>query len=64
MNLLILGFIRPEYDYLSKESLIEDIKVDIEVTQRSLDREGYAVFKGEEYLLEFEGEGHDNEMAT
>ena len=64
MNLLILGFIRPEYDYLSKESLIEDIKIDIEVAHNSLEREAYARYKGEEYLLRFEGEGHNNEVAT
>ena len=31
MNLCILGFIREEYDYVSKESLIEDIEFDKEV---------------------------------
>ncbi|CAC9888465.1 unnamed protein product [Aureobasidium pullulans] len=55
MNLVILGFIRPEYDYVSKESLIEDIEVDVEVARRSLEREGYAKFKEDPYLLEFEG---------
>lgn len=64
MNLLILGFIRPEYDYVSKESLIEDIRVDIDVAQRSLEREVYARFKGEKYLLEFRGEGHEGEVAS
>ncbi|GCB17901.1 riboflavin kinase [Aspergillus awamori] len=28
LNLLILGYIRPEYDYISSEALIEDIRVD------------------------------------
>lgn len=64
MNLLICGFIRPEYDYVSKESLIEDINVDIEVAKRSLDREAYLKLKEEEYLLEFGGEGHENEVAS
>lgn len=64
MNLLICGFIRPEYDYVSKESLIEDINVDIEVGKRSLDREAYLRLKEEEYLLEFRGEGHENEVAS
>lgn len=64
MNLLICGFIRPEYDYVSKESLIEDINVDIEVGKRSLDREAYLSLKEENYLLEFGGEGHENEVAT
>lgn len=48
MNLLICGFIRPEYDYVSKESLVEDIKVDIEVARRSLRREGYRGLLSEE----------------
>ncbi len=64
MNLLILGFIRPEYDYVSKESLIEDIRVDIEVARRSLEREAYAKFKNDGYLVEFGGKGHDNEVAS
>ena len=64
MNLLICEFIRPEYDYVSKESLIEDINVDIEVAKRSLAREPYLRLKDEGYLLEFGGEGHENEVAT
>lgn len=63
MNLLICGFIRPEYDYVSKEGLVADIRTDIEVARRSLEREGYAKLKGEKYLLEFEGEGHEGEVA-
>jgi riboflavin kinase len=55
MNLVILGFIRPEYDYVSKESLIEDIEFDVSVARRSLEREGYAKFKVDPYLKEFEG---------
>ena len=64
MNLLICGFIRPEYDYVSKESLVEDINVDIEVAKRSLQRAAYLRFKNEKYLLEFGGQGHENEVAT
>ena len=63
MNLLICGFIRPEYNYTSKESLIEDIKMDVEVTRRSLAREAYERLKGEAYLLKFEGEGNEDEFA-
>ena len=57
MSLLILGFIRPEYDYVSKESLIEDIQFDIEVARRSLDREGYGRWRRDEYLTRFQGQG-------
>ena len=64
MNLLMLGFIRPEYDYVSKGSLIEDIRIDIEVARRSLERGAYQNLKTDEYLLRFEGEGHENEVAS
>lgn len=53
LNLLILGFIRPEYDYVSKESLIEDINTDIDVTKRSLERPSYSRFKNESCLSTF-----------
>ena len=60
MKLLMLGFVRPEYDYVSKESLIKDIKVDIEVTKRSLERDGYKVFREEKWLVDFsEGDEHE-----
>ena len=64
MNLIILGFIRPEYDYVSKEKLVEDIRFDIKVAERSLQRTVYERYKSEKYLLEFDGEGHDNEVAS
>ncbi|KAJ5414103.1 hypothetical protein N7509_000730 [Penicillium cosmopolitanum] len=41
LNLLILGYIWPEFDYVSMEALIEDIRVDCEVARLSLLREGY-----------------------
>ena len=53
LNLSILGFIRPEYDYVSKESLIEDIQTDIKVTENSLAREAYQKRKEDPYLLTF-----------
>lgn len=55
MNLVILGFIRPEYDYVSLESLVEDIHTDINVARDSLAREAYASFKEERGLVEFGG---------
>ncbi|KAL8731687.1 MAG: hypothetical protein Q9181_004222, partial [Wetmoreana brouardii] len=63
LNLLILGFIRPEYDYVSTESLVEDIRTDIAVARRSLEREAYARFKDDGYLLTFEGGEHEREVA-
>ncbi|KAJ9199590.1 hypothetical protein DTO164E3_4475 [Paecilomyces variotii] len=41
LNLLILGYIRPEYDYVSLEALIDDIRTDCEVAKKSLAREAY-----------------------
>jgi riboflavin kinase len=53
LNLLILGFIRPEYDYVSKESLIQDIQTDIKVTQNCLEREAYGQLQNDLYLKTF-----------
>jgi riboflavin kinase len=50
MAISILGFIRPEYDYVSVQSLIEDINEDIEVTKRSLDREKWKEAMKDRYL--------------
>jgi len=47
LNLLMLGYIRPEYDYVSLEALVEDIRIDCDVARRSLEREAYAKFKEE-----------------
>jgi riboflavin kinase len=55
MNLIILGFIRPELDYESVEKLINDIKTDIDVAGRSLARPAYVRFAEDPYLLDFSG---------
>lgn len=44
LHLLILGYIRPEYDYVSLDALVEDIRVDCEVARASLQREAYRVY--------------------
>lgn len=44
LNLLILGYIRPELDYISKEALIEDIMTDCDVALKSLERTPYAAY--------------------
>lgn len=54
-----MGFIRPELDYVDVESLIKDIRMDIEVAGRSLEREGWRE-RGEAKWLE--GEGWREEM--
>ena len=53
MSVLVLGFIRPELDYVSKEKLIEDIRTDINVALKSLERPAYAKFAEDEYLSLF-----------
>lgn len=52
LNLLILGYIRPEYDYVSSEALIEDIRVDCEVARRSLQRPAYRCYLVEDPACE------------
>jgi riboflavin kinase len=65
LNLSILGFIRPEYDYVSKDSLIADIKEDIEVARRSLARPAYQKLKQDPYLLTYpEGERAGKDVAS
>lgn len=59
MAISILGYIRPEYDYVSVESLIEDINEDIEVTKRSLDRGQWREALDDSYL--WEGLGDDEQ---
>lgn len=44
LNLLILGYIRPEYDYVSVDALIDDIRVDCEVARQSLERRAYVCY--------------------
>lgn len=48
LNVLILGYIRPEYDYVSLDALVEDIRVDCEVARQSLRRKAYARYLGED----------------
>jgi riboflavin kinase len=64
MNLVILGFIRPELDYVSRESLIDDIKTDVEVAGRSLGRPAWAKHRKDKYLLTFpESQAQDNKAS-
>ncbi|KAH9963143.1 riboflavin kinase [Russula dissimulans] len=44
MQAVVLGYIRPELDYTSREALIEDIDTDKRVALRSLSREAYRKF--------------------
>lgn len=42
MRVLVLGYIRPELDYTSREALIDDIETDKKVALASLARPAYA----------------------
>ncbi|WFD35142.1 riboflavin kinase [Malassezia cuniculi] len=44
MRAIVLGYIRPELDYVSTEALIADIKTDIQVAQNSLARPAYSAY--------------------
>ncbi|OBT97685.1 riboflavin kinase [Pseudogymnoascus verrucosus] len=50
MALSILGYIRPEYDYVDKESLVKDIREDMAVAERSLDREEWRKRRADGWL--------------
>ncbi|EXJ93234.1 riboflavin kinase [Capronia epimyces CBS 606.96] len=54
LNLLVLGFIRPEYDYVSLDALVDDIKTDCDVAARSLRRPAYEKFEREPWLKDFD----------
>ncbi|KZT72659.1 riboflavin kinase [Daedalea quercina L-15889] len=47
MKALVLGYIRPELDYTSREGLIEDIETDKRVALKSLARPAYEKFKSD-----------------
>lgn len=50
LRIVMLGYIRPEYNYTSLESLINDIETDKLVTLRSLDRPTYEAFKKDPFF--------------
>lgn len=43
----ILGYIRPELNYTTKEALIQDIKIDIKTALKVLNTENYKVFRSQ-----------------
>ncbi|KAF9174087.1 riboflavin kinase [Mortierella sp. AD011] len=52
LRVIVLGYIRPEFDYTTLEALIEDINIDIEVAHRSLERPDYAAYKEDPIFLQ------------
>lgn len=51
MRVLVLGYIRPELDYTSREALIADIETDKKVAIRSLARPAYAQYAKDSFFL-------------
>ncbi|ORY28599.1 riboflavin kinase-domain-containing protein [Naematelia encephala] len=51
MSVLVLGYIRPELNYVSREALIDDINFDVKVALNCLAREGYATFSTDPFLF-------------
>ncbi|KZT12924.1 riboflavin kinase [Laetiporus sulphureus 93-53] len=47
MKAVVLGYIRPELDYTSREALIEDIEMDKRVALKSLARPAYERYKSD-----------------
>ncbi|KAA1064444.1 riboflavin kinase [Puccinia graminis f. sp. tritici] len=51
VKVIVTGFIRPEYNYSSKEALIQDIEIDKTAALQSLKRPDYQAFSEDEFLL-------------
>lgn len=43
----ILGYIRPELDYTTKEALIEDIHIDITTALKALESRDFSVYQSQ-----------------
>ncbi|KAM5535706.1 hypothetical protein V8D89_010693 [Ganoderma adspersum] len=50
MKVMVLGYIRPELDYVSREALIEDIETDKRVALKSIARTGYQQFQSDSFF--------------
>lgn len=50
LKIALLGYVRPERDYETLEELIEDIKWDIEVAKKSLERPKYLEIKNSSFF--------------
>ncbi|PFH50539.1 hypothetical protein AMATHDRAFT_75528 [Amanita thiersii Skay4041] len=51
MRALVLGYIRPELDYTTREALIEDIEFDKKVALNSLERPNYQKFATDHHFV-------------
>jgi len=50
MKALVLGYIRPELDYTSREALVDDINMDKQVALNALDRPGYQTYASDPFF--------------
>lgn len=50
LKVIVAGFIRPQYNYTSLESLVDDIKEDMNVAQRSLARTAYQKYRTDSFF--------------
>ncbi|KAI7848027.1 hypothetical protein BDC45DRAFT_471754 [Circinella umbellata] len=48
IRVIVLGYVRPEQNYPSLDALIRDIRTDVEVAKKSLQRPAYEAFKKNE----------------
>ncbi|KAJ2700559.1 riboflavin kinase [Coemansia sp. IMI 203386] len=55
MRVAILGFVREEKDYKSLEDLVADIRFDIRVALKSLEREAYLKIKDDQFFQKLVG---------
>jgi len=51
MRVLVLGYIRPELDYISREALIEDIEIDKQVALNCLQRQEYQKYTTDPHFV-------------
>jgi len=52
LRVIVLGYIRPERDYISVDSLIQDINFDIKVAENSLARDSYFSYKNDPFFMD------------
>ncbi|CCG83154.1 Riboflavin kinase [Taphrina deformans PYCC 5710] len=50
LKVIVVGFIRPEYNYTDLDSLVADINEDIRVAQRSLARPAYRKYREDDFF--------------
>ncbi|EGG12078.1 uncharacterized protein MELLADRAFT_102002 [Melampsora larici-populina 98AG31] len=50
MKVMVLGYIRPEYNYTTKDELITDIEIDKQVAKNTLKQEGYFKFVNDKFF--------------